>query len=517
MRGVVFMAFKGKKTPIHEKDSPDSEIIRRFKTHPGLFIGTVVVLVLVIVSFVLVPAIVPEYGGGQGPDLTFGSYDKIPITYVPGNYLARYYAMVVQYRQGTLDPNNQYANYQMWREAFEAAVIHTAVLQEMKKSGYAVPAEIVDREVAQLPQFQENGRFSSALYGRLSRNEQLTLWRQVQEDLATERYNSDVTGLLKPSAEGDFIGKMSASQRSFAMVSFSVDSYPDSELASYGAEHSELFKTTHLSKITVNSSEREARQILDSIKNGTTTFEDAARTHSQDGYAEKGGDMGSKMAHELSQEAPDEADREKIIALDRGVYSEIIKLDSGWAFFRAEEAAQNTDLSDPAALQKIRSYVIGFERGRMEDWAVAQARDFIALANQAGFESALAERGLEKRSFGPLPVNYGNIDLFTSLSSFQITELSNASSDENFWKTAFSTPLNVFSEPLVQGANVLVLLPVEESAADASSIEAVTSTYSGYWLSYMSAQSMGTYFLNSEKMDDQFLSAYFRNFLSQSE
>jgi hypothetical protein len=227
--------------------------------------------------------------------------------------------------------------------------------------------------------------------------------------------------------------------------------------------------------------------------------------------------MGSKMAHELSQEAPDEADREKIIALARGAYSEVIKLDSGWAFFRAEDAAQNADFSDSAALQKVRSYMISFERGRMEDWAIGQARDFIALANRAGFDSALGERGMEKRSFGPLPVNYGDIDLFTSLSSFQITGLSNASSDENFWKTAFSTPLNVFSEPLVQGANVLVLLPTGESAADASSVEAITSTYSSYWLSYMSAQSMGNYFLNSEKMDDRFLATYFRYFLPQSE
>jgi hypothetical protein len=512
------MAFKEKKAVSKEKNPAEPEFIRRFKANPLVFIGTIIILIIVIVAFVLVPAIVPEYGGGGGADLTFGSYDKVPITYVPGNYFAQYYSMVAQYRQNTMDPDNyQLAGYQIWREAFEAAALHTAILQEMKQSSYTVPAGIVDQEVAQLPQFQENGRFSAALYQRLPNNERLTLWRQVQDDLAKERFRSDVTGLLKSSGEGTFIGKMASPQRSFDMVSFSVDSYPDSELAVYAAEHPELFRTTHLSKITINASEREARQILDSIQNGTTTFEDAARTHSQDSYAERGGDMGIKLAHELTQEITEEGDREKIVILGKGAYSDVIKLASGWAFFRAEEAVQPADVSDSATLEKVRSYVQGFERGRMEDWAIAQARDFIGMANNAGFAEALNSKGLEKRSFGPVPVNYGNIDLFTTLGSFSVPELASASSNENFWKTAFSTPVNTLSEPLVQGGNVLVLLPASETDAEESSVEGIASTYTSYWLSYMTDQSIRTYFLTSKKMKDEFIATYFRYFLPQSE
>ena len=512
------MAFKEKKAAGKEKNSAGSDLVRRFKANPFVFIGTVIILIIVVIAFVLVPAIVPEYGGGGGADLSFGSYDKIPITYVPGNYFARYYSMVAQYRQSTMDPNNyQFASYQIWREAFEAAVAHTAILRETKKSGYTVPAEIVDQEVAQLSQFQENGRFSAALYQRLSSNERLTLWRQVQDDLAKERFRSDLTGLSRSSAEGTFIGKMASPQRSFDMVSFSVDAYPDSELAIYAAEHPDLFRAIHLSKITINASEREARQILNSIQNGTTTFEDAARTHSQDSYAERGGDLGIKLAHELNQEITEEADREKIIALDKGAYSDVIKLASGWAFFRVEDAARPADISDAAALEKVRSYVQSFERGRMEDWAVARARDFIGMANNAGFAGALNSRGLEKRSFGPVPVNYGTIDLFTGLGSFSVPELASSASNENFWKTAFSTPVNTLSEPLVQGGNVLVLLPTAETEAEESSVAGIASTYSDYWLSYISGQSIGTYFLNSDKMDDRFLVTYLRYFMPQSE
>ncbi|GHV95382.1 hypothetical protein AGMMS50293_17020 [Spirochaetia bacterium] len=507
------MAFKGKKTPVQEKDSSNSEIIRRFKANPLIFIGTILILIIVIVAFVLVPAFGPGIGGGD-VDLTFGSYDKVPITYVPGNYFSQYYERVYQYYQSVYDPAYlQSAGFQIWQEAFNGAAVHTAILQELKAAGYTVPVKTVDREVARLPQFQENGRFSAALYQRMSNNDRLTLWRQVQDELATQYYFSDMSGLLKPAAESTFIGKMTSPQRSFDMVSFSVDDYPDTEYISYAETNPELFRSIHLSKISVNSSEREALQILNSIKDGTSTFEDAARTHSQDSYAEKGGDMGIKLAHELNQEISEEADREKIIGLGRGEISDVIKVDASWIFFRVEEAAQAIDTSDEANLEKVRSYVRSFSRGRMEDWAVSQAQNFIALANETSFDETLNRQSLEKRSFGPVAINYGDVDLFTSLRSFGVQQLSNSSSDENFWTTAFSTPVNTMSEPLIQSGYVVVLFPTEEIQAEESSVEGIASTFSDYWLSYMTEQSLRSYFLNSAKMENRFMETYFRYFL----
>jgi hypothetical protein len=509
------MAFKEKKTA-HEKS--DSELIRRFKTSPFIFIGTFIVLVIVIVAFVLVPAIVPNAGSGRDVDLTFGYYDKVPISYVPGNYFAQYYEMVARYRQNTMNSENySYANYQIWREAFEGAAIHTAVLQEMKKSGYTAPSKMVDRDVARLPQFQENGRFSATLYRQMDDNRRLSLWRQVQEDIAKDHFRADVNGLLKPAAEAEFISKMAAAQRSFDMAVFSVDAYPETEYESYIGEHSDLFRSVHLSVITVNSSEREARKILDSIKNGETTFEDAARSYSKDSYADRGGDMGIKMVHELSIDIPEETEREKIITLVKDEYSDILKTDSGWSFFRIEEVVQEADASDAAVLEKVRSYVRNFERGRMEDWAIAQADNFITQVNELGLEGALAQQGIEKRSFGPIPLNYGNIDLFTTLASQSVPELSASAADENFWKTAFSTPVRTPSQPVVQGSNVLVLFPNEEITAEESTVEGITSSINSYWLGYVSEQAMQQHFMNSPKMEDKFIDIYFRYFMNQGE
>jgi len=502
------MASKGKKT--HEET--DSGMLHRFKTHPFLFIGTLLVLILIIVAFVLVPAIVPEYGRRDDIDLTFGYYDKVPITYVPGNYFAQYYAMVADYRQQNTDSENYvYINYQNWREAYEAAAIHTAILHEMKKAGYAASVKKVDREVAKLPEYQENGRFSPALYKRKDNNERLSQWRQVQEEIAEKHFRADITGLLKPAAEAEFIGKMEARQRSFRMTAFSVDAYPEEEYEAFAREQSDLFRSVRLSMVTIKSNEREARQVLDSIKNGATTFEDAARAHSKDVYADRGGDMGMRMFYELKIDIPEVETRNIVISLAKGDYSNVIKTDEGWFFFRCEDAAQEADLSDPAVMEKVKSYLRNEERGRMENWAIEKANDFIALVNENGFDEALLLRGLSSSSFGPVPINYGNVDVITKLQTQSAPELAGSEENENFWKIAFSTPVGKPSQWIVQGSNVLVLFPDEEIEIEASEIEDVVSIYSMYWLDYMIGQSMQQFFMNSPKMEDKFWDVYSRS------
>ena len=507
------MDSKGKKSPIRAEKSTDSEFVRRFKTNPFVFGGTIFVLVIVVIAFVFVPAIGP--GAGQMPDYTFGYYDKVPISYVPGNYLAERYAEMSNYYRNMGDMyNNMFFEQQMWREAFELAVFRTAVLQEMKRAGYSVPAKTVDRQVAL--QFMENGRFSSALYNRYDNNSRLALWRRTQEDITAQRYLVEMNNLYKPEQAAQFIAKMAIPVRRFDLVSFPVNSYPDSAILSYAQQHADMFRQTHLSQITIVSSEREARQILQSITDGITTFEDAAKAHSQDMYTDRGGDMGIKAVHELLAEIPGEAEREQVIALGKGQLSGILKTDAGWAIFRAEEDVQPLDFTDAASLDRVRSYIQFYERGRMEDWAYENAISFTATANGKGFDAALRENNLEKQSFGPIPLNFGDVDLFASLSATSIPELSGASSSENFWKAAFGTAINTLSEPLVHDGNVLVLLPLSEEAADETTIENIVSSYNDYWINNISYYTMRTHFITSSRMDDRFYDTFRRELMPQN-
>jgi hypothetical protein len=500
------MAFKGKKQPVrHEAEQP--EFIRRFKANPFIFVGTIIVLIIVIVSFVLVPAIVPE--AGRTMELNFGSYNKIPINYTPGNYFAQVRENLARYRQNTTNENN-YAEVSMevWHGAFEEAVIRTAVLEEMKLAGYTPSQEQVDKEVAR--QFQVDGVFDAARYRQLDRNTRISLWRGVRDFLIERQYREDVTTLRIPSKETEFIAAMSSPQRSFDMAAFPLSSYPDSEIAIYAAQNPDLFLFTHLSRITLSSSEAEAQTVLKSIQDGTTTFEEAAGTHSQDGYADQGGDMGLKMIYELVTEIPDAEARNTVTALESGQYSPVVKVPAGWGFFRAETSPYPADTADSGNIAKIRSYLLDQERGRVEDWLIAQAEIFIAQVKEEGFDAAAESRDITKQSFGPLPLNYGGVDLFGSIRSAGVSELVSADSNENFWRTAFFTPLETPSIPLVLGNNVVVLYPKEEIPSEESAIETVKSIYSSYWLSYNAEMGLRYYFLRSDKLEDRFFDAFYR-------
>jgi hypothetical protein len=509
------MASKEKRLPSQEDTSIRSEFIRRFKANPFIFVGTVIILIIVIIAFVFVPAIVPE-AGGMNVDLRFGTYNKTPISYVQNGYFAQVRENIARYRQASVNEGNyQIMLYQIWREAFEETVIHTGMLDEVKRAGYIPPAEVVDREVALLPQFQEDGRFSASRYRALDNTTRMSLWRQVQENIAKERYNADILDLKISSEEIAFIGAMASPRRTVDMALFPLSSYPDTEVAAYAGANGDLFRLTHLSVITAGTSEQETQRVLDSVKDETITFEDAARTYSQDGYADRGGDMGIKMVYELLTEIPDAEDRERVIGTARGEYTPPIKVPSGWAFFRVEESPYPVDTTDTAMLEKIRGYMTNFERGRIEDWLIAEAQNLIGLSSDIGFDEALSQQALEKRSFGPLPLNYGGdnlyysgLSLFTALASFSVPELSSADTNENFWKAAFFTPLNTPSAPVVLGNYVVVLYPLEESSEDEEAVDTLKTIYSSYWLSYVTNNSLRSYFLQSDKLEDQFYEAF---------
>jgi hypothetical protein len=368
-----------------------------------------------------------------------------------------------------------------------------------------------------MPQFWENGVFSTVLFRQMSETTRLVLWRQLNDNIAKYQYYSDLGNLLLPSTEADFIGNMFSNMRSFDIVTFSVDDYPDSEFLSFAGNNADLFRTIHLSMISVTSSEREARRILETVRNGTSTFEDAARDHSKDGFADRGGDMGIRYVYEIEREITDASARAGIYRLRRGELSDVINVGSTWAFFRVEDELKAGDFQEDAVMDRVRSYVRNFQRGIMEDWTIAQAREFISDAEFSGFDSAAWLRGMEKSSFGPLSINYGSLDIHTSLKSFTIpiltsTEISDLSVNENFWRIAFSTRVNTPSEPFVQGSKVIVLLPTEQIVADEERIADVALSYSGYWLNYITEQSIQPYFMHTPKMDDRFWDTYYRLF-----
>jgi hypothetical protein len=500
-----------KKLRIREEEPASSEIIRRFKANPAVYIGTVVILIIVIVAFVFVPAIAPG-AGGWGADLTFGYYEKTPIVYRPGNYFAQMREYYSDQARGSYDAGDaDFVNFQVWQNAYQSAVIHTAILREMEKAGYEPPDSMVDREVA----LQYLAR-----YRQEDNAGKMALWRSVKETIITEKYREDQYQLLKPLGEEEFVVSMASPQRRFEGTAFQLQHYPETEVMAYAAENSALFQSIHLSRITLSSGEREARQVFASVRDGSSSFEDAARNQSQDNFADRGGDMGVQMAYELAPLIRDEAERNKISALKKGELSGLVNDGENWMFFRAEEDPLPMNTADSSQLEKIRSYILLFDRGRMDDYFIRRAEELRARAaidGIEGFSAAIEEDAeLEKFSFGPLAVNYGNQEFFPRLEKiepFSETVLASFATDDSFWRTAFSTPLGSVSEPLVLGDQVLLFLPLEEVEPEESAVE-ITKSYFQYYIE-AGAGNISPFFIQSPKLRDEFWQTYKRYFIGE--
>jgi hypothetical protein len=482
-----------------KKEKPQTEIQKRFHTHPLMFVGTVLVLVIVIVAFVLVPAIVPE--AGTGLDTTFGYYGKAPISYASGNFFYR-----VQQDYGRRYSGISGIGFEryLWRQAFDAAAVRAAMIEEARLSGYTPPDEVVDRAVAGLPEFQENGRFSAVRYRALDGAERMRYWQNVKDDLTVNRYLADVSGLLVSEEETAFIANMAEERRTFDIAAFPINQYPAEEIAAYITAHEDLFQTVHLSQITITSGERDAQKVLDQVKSGAAAFEDAARSQSADSNADRGGDMGAKPAFELAAEIPDETERRAVLALPPGTISEVVKVPAGWAFFRAEEPARGADPAETTLIDKARSYLLSFERGIVEDYYLARAEAFNEAVRADGFDNACEDANITKTTIGPLPVNYGDTALFATVGSYAVSALSDAPTNENFWKTAFSAPVGTPSRPIVLGDNVLVLFPAEEAAPDDDTRQAIENYYTGTALNEYRNERISETLLTSKKFKDRF-------------
>ncbi|MDR0402412.1 MAG: peptidylprolyl isomerase [Treponema sp.] len=500
-----------------EQETGAEELFRRLKSNPPLFIGTVLVLVIVIVAFVFVPA-VPELGAGRGEnDYVFGYYGDTPISYLEDNYFGRTFDQLSRNIPG-FSPESDYSRdldtgriaNMVWQETFYLTLTHTAILDEMKNAGYKAPAGQIDREMTKLAEFLENGRFSITRYRAYDRNKIRSMWRETEENYTEQQYKSAYNSLLVSSGEKKLIEDMSSPERIFQMAVFPRSSYPDGEVASYGASNPAPFMMLHLSKIVIASSEREAGQIRESILNGRTNFEDAARTQSTDASSkDQGGDMGVRMAYDIYNMIPDETERAAVLSLKNGEYSQVVTDPNGWAFYRAEADPYRADLSQSDNLEKVRSYMAQQAGGIMEEWLLDRAEEFISLSNEAGFERAAFEAGIEPKQFGPVNLNYGNLQIFNTLDMTD-TAFEPAISNENFWRTAFTIPVNTPSSPFTLGTNVVVLEAVEETVKTDTDRTLTFDLYANFRQYNMNEIDIRSAVTGSKKTRDNFLITYLR-------
>jgi parvulin-like peptidyl-prolyl isomerase len=495
--------FKRSKKKLQGEEKPKE----KKKTNPLLYIFSFVILVIIVVTFVGTPI---AGRMGRQSKIVFGSYADKDIVYRPGNFLAQQKNMLAErIRQQSQSNNVMTQAYQVWREAFQRTAIHVGILYKADKSGLHVSDELIDVKLTEYGPYVENGEFSEELYQQTSNQQKYTTRQLFRENLKEEQFRRDFfENQFTGDGEKSFVKAMSTPERMFAFVSFSFDEYPLEKVIEYGENNSDLFRRIKLSRIAIQTSEEEARTILEQIENGIKSFEDQARTQSVDSYAEKGGEMGWNSYYELQGDFPSEEDLDRVFALEQGEVSGVIEHEDMWFIYRCDEEPQTPDFTEEEVQNTVRSYMERYEAGMVEDYFVQQANGFRETARNAGFEDACSQHNKTNRYTDYFPINYGNSFFLKQVKTMGESQaLQSAPFNEDFFVQAFSLEENQVSEPIVLDRNIVVLQLQDEREAQEKQMQQL-DTYYTFIVQQYRDQELRNYFLNSDKLKSNFNSVF---------
>jgi len=501
------MPGKQREKESREKQEPAQK--NSFQRHPAIYVFSVFILVVIIVTFIGAPAVSGSSSRGR---LTFGTYGHEEISYQPGNYFARQYDAIAQ----SLRDAGQGANLELqlrlaWREAFNRTVLHTAILQAADTSGVRVSEQKVDELIAVSPQFQENGRFSPSLYASQSSQERYNIRKFYREEQIFDVVVTDVlTGGKVSSAESDFIGTMAGPERSFQVVRFLFSDYPDSELISFARENAQIFTTLDLQVVTL-ATKSEAEQILSQARSGNPV-DDLARTYSRDIYADQGGSMGKVAAYEAERLLKNPDDLSILVGLQPGSTTDVLEIVGGWAFYHAVSAPVPLDLDREESIQQIRDYVEIYEQGRIQDFARARADTFAATARNGSLLATASEQGLDIVETPYFPVNYGNIPVFGRVQADGIPDLADGAYNETFLETAFSLETGGISDAIILRDSAIVISLLDERQVEEQTIGFIVQYYPYLKQQYQSEE-IEPAFVDRDKLEDDFTASFARYIL----
>ncbi|MDY2923646.1 MAG: peptidylprolyl isomerase [Treponema sp.] len=483
-------------------------------------VGSVIVLLFAAFIFVVLPAMV---GGAKQNKLPpFGSWNGKPILYEQGtdfsNAVTSYAEMLKMQGQEITDSSYFY----IFNYAFNTTAMKMAYEEAVEETGWKPVPSAVNR--AMLPYFyDETGKYSARLFKQVSDDEKRELNRQIKSNLTTQRYFDDMFGsaetvgkdalygLKSSSKEIPFIQKMGSTVRTFKAVAFSTDNYPQEKVLAYGKEHSDLFVKYDFSVITVND-ESTAKTVLDRLNKNEIVFTDAVTEYSIKNYTDAQGKINNAYNYQIKNLIADEDSFKAVCNLKSGETSQIVKTSTGYSIFKADSDAVSPDFADETVKSTVASYINTYERGLIEDYFTAIAKDFSAAALQKNFEDACKDFKVEKIDIPEISLNYGNLAVLGTFPVDEIPELSSAATDENFLKTAFSLKQNELSEPVILGKNVVVLQLNEEKTGgtdEATALQTFPAEIKDFDQEAASSALFG-----SPKLKNNVMSVYFSNFMS---
>ena len=478
------------------------------------------VIILIISAIVFIP-----FGGyevmnaffGKNDAPLFGKYDGKEIRYEAGSTFTRATQNLAdRYKSMGYEVGSE-AYYYIFNQAFEETVKDMAYLAAVKKSGYTVPDEAVNRRLITY-YADETGKYSQRIYNQTDKATRDSVAEGVELTLAYTRYTDDLLGsslsvneenlygVKASSNELKFISDMGRENHTFRVVTFDTEKFPKEEAAKWASSNMEKFVKYNLSVITVDT-QSEAETLLKQLNANEITFDDAITEKSQQYYSDAQGKISRPYHYQLEIAIENKDDVSKVTSLSKDQLSPVVKTVRGFSIYRADGTSTPADFTDDETLNVVLTYIKTNEHGYIEDYYTNIANNFIAQSAKTSIDEACEKFGVSYVDTTPFPINYGSSSMYSAAPA-NLNVLNNLSTNADILQKIFALKENETSAPVLLGSNIAVFKCI---GIMNDSTEADTSVLKNR-IASANNSTVTNALMTSDKVENNVWQAYFDNF-----
>ncbi len=505
-----------KETKLKEVESKQ----KKSKKEPLSFKKIITIVIIVVLALLMVGGVyyvvVLVSQSKAEKESAWGSYDgediRIENNNVFYNTLMNDSNLQNAYLSG--DYNTMLSSYY---GAYQAQVLYLALAKEAKAAGIVAPQELVNKLILSTGIYNdENGNFSEEKFNASSEAEKVNVNNFYTNYYPYTVVVTDHQSTLVNDNEQAFVVQLSEDTRTFDYFVVNYNAYPNDLAAEYGAQNANLFSEIGLSVITT-SSEEKAIAAHEALTAGSA-WEDVVKEYSEDSYAANNGSVGNIKLFSIATNLNDQADLEKITALETGAFSSPIPGPGGFSIYKIDSALSAPDFTDKETLAAVKFYINNNKIDDITPYVDAAVASASSLAQN---DFALAAESANATVISIQSVN-NNVAKSQYLAGIDIYDtngyLASAASNE-----AVSRELFTSDEGYVTGAmavadteNTYVIAKVTGIDKNNANMSYATSMLYSYYAMQQPVYDKFYSVLASDKHVDNFYSQFFSTLFSST-
>ncbi|HPB41489.1 MAG TPA: peptidylprolyl isomerase, partial [Sphaerochaeta sp.] len=334
----------------------------------------------------------------------------------------------------------------------------------------------------------------------------------IRRNLPYRMVMTDVSTVLASEAEREYVGNMASKVRDFSYLLFDSSLYPDSEAIAYALEHKQLFENIEISIISLGSLE-DAEEVASSLQSGLYTFEEAAREHSLDMYAQADGYIGTIPFFAIKPNFRYEDEAAALLGAASGSIVGPFETGGGWAIYRVSTAAEEADVADENTRNLVKTYIGSNEEELMDSYLSNLVTEVSEYAKKTDLVEAALEYDLDLVEVMPTGYNVGKSSFLNNFSYTDPTGMLASYATAEVQTELFTSAEHTLLEPMKTGGAYL-LIEVGEDSTD-EGMGSYTMMFYDYLAGSQSQENLAQTLYASDLHKDNFLTTFLRVVLGQ--